>query len=58
MYSNQNLTRYATPTPAIYRLWVDGKYVDYYESLKRANIAARVFINQGSTVEIIEDKLD
>jgi hypothetical protein len=42
----------------IYRLVVDGKYIDYYTSLKRANLAAREFIAKNQTVEIIEDKLD
>ena len=42
----------------VYRLVVDGSYIDYYTSIKRANLAAREFIAQGKTVEIIVDKLD
>jgi len=46
------------PTPEIFRLYVDGKYVDYYGSLKRAEITARMYRNQGKTVKILEDMLD
>jgi len=46
------------PTPEIFRLYVDGKYVDYYGSLKRAEITARMYRNQGKTVKILEDTLD
>ena len=42
----------------VYRLVVYGSYIDYYTSIKRANLAAREFIAQGKTVEIIVDKLD
>jgi hypothetical protein len=45
-------------TPEIFRLYVDGKYVDYYGSLKRAEITARMYRNQGKTVKILEDMLD
>jgi hypothetical protein len=45
-------------TSTIYRLVVEGKYIDYYTSIKRANLAAREFIAQGKKIEIIEDKLD
>lgn len=47
-----------TITPEIFRLYVDGKYVDYYDSLKRAEITARMYRNQGKTVKILEDMLD
>jgi hypothetical protein len=42
----------------IYRLIVDGKYYDYYTSLKRANLAAREFIAKNQTIQIVEDKLN
>ena len=45
-------------TSTIYRLVVEGKYIDYYTSIKRANLAAREFIAQGKKIEIIEDKLN
>lgn len=47
-----------TITPEIFRLYVDDKYVDYYGSLKRAEITARMYRNQGKTVKILEDMLD
>ncbi len=46
------------PTPEIFRLYVDDKYIDYYGSLKRAEITARMYRNQGKTVKILEDMLD
>jgi hypothetical protein len=45
-------------TPEIFRLYVDGKYVDYYGSLKRAEITARMYNNQGKKCQIFEDTLD
>jgi hypothetical protein len=45
-------------TSVIYRLIVEGKYIDYYTSLKRANLAAREFIANNQSIQIIEDKLN
>lgn len=45
-------------TPEIFRLYVDGKYVDYFGGLKRATIEARMYQSQGKTVKILEDRLD
>jgi hypothetical protein len=45
-------------TPEIFRLYVDGKYVDYYGSLNRAVITARMHNNQGQKCQIFEDTLD
>lgn len=44
-------------TDTIYRLYVDGKYVDYFGSLKRSTIEARMYSNQGKTIKILEDNL-
>lgn len=41
----------------IYRLYVNDKYVDYFTGLKRARITARMHLNQGDTVKILEDNL-
>ena len=38
----------------VYRLVVDGKYIDYFFTLKQAQRAAREF--EGKTIEIIEDQ--
>lgn len=45
-------------TPEIYRLYVDGKYVDYFGGLKRATIEAKMYQSQGKTVKILEDNLN
>lgn len=45
-------------TPQIYRLYVDGKYVDYFGGLKRATIEAMMYNNQGKKCQIFEDTLD
>lgn len=41
----------------IYRLYVDGKYIDYFGGLKRVTIEARMYTNQGKTVKVLEDNL-
>lgn len=45
-------------TSQIYRLYVNGKYVDYFTGLKRAKIQARMYSNQGLTVKLLEDDLE
>lgn len=45
-------------TPEIYRLYVDGKYIDYFGGLKRATIEAKMYQAQGKTVKILEDNLN
>jgi hypothetical protein len=41
----------------IYRVYVDGKYIDYFTGLKRARITARMYLNTGHAVKILEDNL-
>jgi hypothetical protein len=41
----------------IYRLYVNNQYVDYYGSLKRAKIQARMHLSIGDSVTIFEDNL-
>lgn len=42
-------------TGTIYRLVVDGKYIDYFFTLKHAKRAAKVFEDQGQVVQIITE---
>ena len=41
----------------IYRLYVNNQYVDYYGSLKRVKIQARMHLSIGDRVTILEDNL-
>ena len=41
----------------IYRLYVNNQYVDYYNSLKRVKIQARMHLSIGDSVTILEDNL-
>jgi hypothetical protein len=41
----------------IYRVYVNNKYVDYFTGLKRARITAKMYLNLGHTVRILEDNL-
>ena len=42
----------------IYRLYVNNQYVDYYTSIKRAKIEARMHLSIGNSVTILEDNLE
>lgn len=42
----------------IYRLYVNNQYVDYFGSLKRAKIEARMHLSIGNSVTILEDNLE
>lgn len=44
-------------TSTIYRLYINNQYVDYFTGLKRAQIEARMYLNQGNTVKLLEDDL-